>query len=239
MTNLNATLKKITMKIDNLDVEHGYLVASSGKILHEITDNNEKTIWLGDILSKMKDNELADCVFIHNHPVNYFVGNIPVLSSLSVNDLANNASYNMNATIAVDPIYIYTVKRPKSGYGKFVNRTFTKYYWDVSDKLQAEMQKQILDGKLNIREYEENWVHLVAKQVCNHFGWLYSRTKNPYSDFKISLKGEVLQYADIPKWIKQSKNPNKKKLIESYKQKFIKVMNRNPELKEFYDYPKK
>jgi hypothetical protein len=53
------------------------------------------------------------------------------------------------------------------------------------------------------------------------------------------LKGEVLQYADIPKWIKQSKNPNKKKLIESYRQKFMAVMNRNPELKEFYDYPKK
>lgn len=239
MSSWNDTLKKIIMKIDNLDVEHGYLVNSSGKILFKTTDNKERNVWIGDKLANLTSNVIRDSTFIHNHPVNYFVGNIPVLSSLSVYDLATNAAYDMNATIAVDPIYIYTVKRPKSGYGKFVNRTFTKYYWDISDKLQDEMKKQILDGKMSIRNYEENLEHLIAKQVCNHFGWIYSRTKNPYSDFKISLKGEVLQYADIPKWIKQSKNPNKKKLIESYRQKFMAVMNRNPELKEFYDYPKK
>ena len=141
MSSLTDTLKKITMKIDNLDVEHGYLVNSSGKIVFKTTDNKERTVWIGDKLANLPSNVITDCTFIHNHPVNYFVGNIPVLSSLSVNDLANNAAYNMNATIAVDPIYVYTVKRPKSGYGKFVNRTFTKYYWDISDKLQDEMKK--------------------------------------------------------------------------------------------------
>ncbi|MFA7011180.1 MAG: hypothetical protein WC240_08215, partial [Bacilli bacterium] len=91
------------MKIDNLDVEHGYLVNSSGKIVFKTTDNKERTVWIGDKLANLPSNVITDCTFIHNHPVNYFVGNIPVLSSLSVNDLANNAAYDMNATIAVDP----------------------------------------------------------------------------------------------------------------------------------------
>ena len=53
MSSLTDTLKKITMKIDNLDVEHGYLVNSSGKILFKTTDNKERTVWIGDKLANL------------------------------------------------------------------------------------------------------------------------------------------------------------------------------------------
>lgn len=75
------------------------------------------------------------------------------------------------------------------------------------------------------------------KNVCNHFGWNYSRVKNSYSNFEIKLKGDIMQYADIPKWIKTSKSSNKKNVIDLYKRKFVSAMQKNSELKKFYDYP--
>ena len=232
MSNLDQTLQKITKDIYDLPVEHFYLVNNDGKILFTVTENKERNVWAGSKLNKIKPDILSESVAIHNHPIHYWVGTIPVLSSFSVEDLYTAYGYNLTGCIAVDLFYIYSMKRPKFGYSKITNREFTKYYWDTHDKMKREWRKQVIDGEITLRYFEENFQHFLVKNVCNHFGWNYSRVKNSYSNFEMKLKGDIMQYADIPKWVKTSKSPNKKNVIDLYKRNFISAMQKKFRIKK-------
>ena len=55
-----------------------------------------------------------------------------------------------------------------------------------------------------------NYSHEITKRVCAHFGWEYFRKTNARPTLVIYIKGEVIPPRDIPKWLKNSKNPNAK-----------------------------
>lgn len=164
----------IESTIRNNEFESRAIIDAKGNILsYDRGDKKQVGNTLADIYN-MRDN-----VVTHNHPAE-FGGNYKVGGSLSADDITLAVFANAKEMRAVSGQYIYSLKRPKVGWGASES-SVKKAIKKIDKKLQAEASSYIskYKGKTGTAVARVGVLinHQRNKELAKLFGWDYSRTK--------------------------------------------------------------
>ena len=188
----NYALRKLEKGIRDYDYEKMYIINSDGNVVAESKTNR------GDKASMTVNGSVADGILTHNHPTHLLkglAGRIGV--TFSERDLITAIDDNLKEIRAVTPYNIYSIKRPKDGWGdkKKVKRLIKKSYKDAEEKTikyfnttgykaarkvavssrNFDKAKETLENFLSRGELI--YVHQGIKELANKLGWEYTYKK--------------------------------------------------------------
>lgn len=124
--------------------------------------------------------KLKDSVFTHNHPNALGEKGLRAIgNSFSHQDLTLAVNANVKEMRAVTPTYVFSVKRPKNGWGvspRQVKAAHAKAEREVRRELDAYLNKF---GRTQTTYDRANAVYhnRINKRVADKFGWKYSHKR--------------------------------------------------------------
>lgn len=122
---------------------------------------------------------MRDNVVTHNHPVK-FTGNYKHGGSLSMEDVTLAVYANAKEMRAVTGSYVYSLKRPKTGWGA-TESVVKKAIKKIDKKVTTEVGSYIANYKGNsgtaVARAGILIEHMRNKELAKMFGWEYTRTK--------------------------------------------------------------
>lgn len=110
-------------------------------------------------------------IVTHNHPR---------LSSFSSKDLKTMVAHNVKEMRVVTRDYTFSMKRPKSGWGKderAVVYAINEAHWKTLSKLETYVITYRGDKKQALARANAIHSHLMSKQLAKTLGWNYTKTK--------------------------------------------------------------
>lgn len=121
-----------------------------------------------------------DSILTHNHPRGIGkTGLASIGNSFSEQDILSAITTNAKEMRAVTPLYTFSLKRPKGGWG-VDKKTFSKE-WSKAHRETLRDFNNYISGSSNKKQAYERanalHFHRVMQRVSKKFGWYYSKKK--------------------------------------------------------------
>lgn len=97
-------------------------------------------------------------------------------NSFSINDILLAVDYDVMEIRAVTPIYTFSMKRPRNGWGVTAEE-IDLIYKKANENLCTENSKRIRNGILTIKRASATHYHLIWKRISRELGWAYCKMK--------------------------------------------------------------
>lgn len=162
----------------NKDFETGVVFDKDGNILVDKRGSARHVAFTKDECARMKD-----AILTHNHPGGWKfdenrlgrVGN-----SFSADDIVMAIAYDLEEIRAVTPLYTFSMKRPKDGWGinwKEARKSFASAKSSVDKYMNAYFDKVGREVE-NYARANAICYHLVNRKLAKKYGWEYTKTKD-------------------------------------------------------------
>lgn len=224
-------IESIAMKLckNGDDIEHGAFYNNNTKeVVWESTKGTDESFFIPKNMRHKPENK--DLIFIHNHPLS-MVGSIMEFEPLSPADIFNAAFCNFKGVVATDGMNLYSVMKPKSGWGFIENlnvNEFDNKWQNVRERYMNQMKKQVKNLEITPEYYyTKGQVEILTILYKELFG-INMKTvplKNPIYYQKIDFW--FIPPNEIPKWMKSSP-----KLMTYLDKQWNYAIEQLPELKD-------
>ena len=161
----------------NKDFETGVVFDKEGNILVDKRGSSRHVAFTKDECAKIKD-----AILTHNHPGGwkFAEGKLGrVGNSFSADDIVMAIAYDLEEIRAVTPLYTFSLKRPKEGWG--INwKEARKAYGSAKNSVDKSMYNYFEKVGREIENYTRaNAIcyHLVMKRLAKKYGWEYTKIK--------------------------------------------------------------
>lgn len=161
----------------NKEFETGVVFDKNGNILVDKRGSARHVAFTRDECAKMKD-----AILTHNHPGGWKYAENKlgrVGNSFSGDDIVLAIAYNLEEIRAVTPLYTFSMKRPKDGWGinwKKARESFASAKSSVNKYMNAYFDKVGRDVE-NHERANAIFYHLVNRKLAKKYGWEYTKTK--------------------------------------------------------------
>lgn len=188
----NYALRKLEKGIRDYDYEKSYIINANGDVVAESKTQR------GGKASMTVNGSVADGILTHNHPSHLLKGLAGRIgATFSERDLETMINENLKEIRAVSPNYIYSIKRPKGGWGdkKKVLKQINDLYREAENKTTQYFSttgfrgaKKVAESTRNFEKAKETYesfqsrgtliyTHQGIKKLANKLGWSYTRQK--------------------------------------------------------------
>lgn len=162
--------------IANKDIEWARVFTADGDIITTKSGSKDQLD-----LGESPENSIVT----HNHPTEK--GEEKAKLTFSGLDLQYAVYYNVKEIRAVSKNYVFSMKRPKNGWGEkaqndFIEDTYDKFFNNLRNKdakkeraLRARGKRKAAD-KL-AEKLENTLLDRVVKKTANYYGWIYTSKK--------------------------------------------------------------
>lgn len=159
---------------ENKEFETAVAIDLNGNIVIDKRGGHTQVGFTNEEVSKMKD-----CILTHNHPRGWGyeersierIGN-----SFSISDIKLAISGNVMEIRAVTPVYTFSMKRPRNGWG-ITAEEIKSIYDKVDNNIYMENSEMIHNGMLTIERASAVHYHLIWKKISKELDWEYRKMK--------------------------------------------------------------
>ena len=165
---LKRNLSNLENYIRNNDYESAYVLDENGKLLFSNNHGGETSAEI-----ELYENSIVT----HNHPLqmDHTTGKRTVQNSFSENDVIAAAEGNLKEIRAVTKNYVFSLSRPKRGWGKNTIATYAKAAQKADAKLNSYLEKHNSDASLS--RVLHVWDHTIMKEFSRMSGAKYTKKK--------------------------------------------------------------
>ncbi|KEO75929.1 hypothetical protein [Anditalea andensis] len=159
------SVREAIQKIRYENIEHLYVFKNGKQFRRYIGEESYVNLPL-EYLFELKDTDV-----VHNHPT----GN-----TFSIDDVYSAVNYNLKGLIVVTTQFIYSIKRPETGWDINFEDEFIQYIMNSCEKNAREMvEKHVTQFQIIHEEKEILFLHFLWVFFFNMFNIEYAKKEHP------------------------------------------------------------